>query len=145
VRLRLALIPATRFFRFVMVGASGALVDMFVLFLLSDPQTLGFGLTRSKIAAAELAIVNNFLWNDAWTFRDLIAGDAGWRRKLRRFAKFNLICGIGLLLNVILLNVQFNLLDMNRYVANAIAIALVTAWNYRFNVMLGCRDTAAAE
>jgi putative flippase GtrA len=44
VRLRLALIPATRFFRFVMVGASG--VDMFVLFLLSDPQTLVFGLTR---------------------------------------------------------------------------------------------------
>jgi dolichol-phosphate mannosyltransferase len=145
VRLRLELFPGTRFFRFVMVGASGALVDMLVLFLLSDPHTLGFGLTRSKVAAAELAIVNNFLWNDAWTFHDLIGGHAGWRHKLRRFAKFNLICGIGLLLNVILLNVQFNLLGMNRYVANAIAIALVTAWNYRFNVMLGWRDTAAAD
>jgi putative flippase GtrA len=54
-----------------------------------------------------LAIVNNFFWNDTWTFHDLIGGHAGWRRKLRRFAKFNLICGIGLLLNVILLNVQF--------------------------------------
>jgi dolichol-phosphate mannosyltransferase len=44
----------------------------------------------------ELAIINNFLWNDAWTFRDLIGDQRGLRHKLRRLLKFNLVCGIGL-------------------------------------------------
>ena len=142
VRLRFAVAPSRRFYRFVVVGASGALVDMLVLFLLGDPRTLGLGLTRSKVAAAELALINNFIWNDAWTFRDLIRDQNGWQHRLRRFAKFNVICGIGLVLNVVLLNVLFNLFDMNRYVANAVAIGAVMAWNYRFNVLLGWRDTA---
>jgi dolichol-phosphate mannosyltransferase len=142
VRLRFGNLSAIRFSRFAVVGASGVIVDMLVLFLLSDPRALGFGLTRSKIAAAELAMINNFLWNDAWTFQDLIGRQRGWRHKLRRFAKFHVICSIGLALNVLLLNVQFNVLGMNRYVANAVAIGVVTLWNYRFNLMLGWRDTA---
>jgi dolichol-phosphate mannosyltransferase len=145
VRLRLATLPKARFWRFAAVGASGVLVDMGVLFLLSDPRALGFGLTRSKIAAAEIAILNNFLWNDAWTFRDLVGARRGLGHKLRRLAKFNAICGIGLLLNVVLLNIQFNWLGMNRYVANLIAIGIVTAWNYWFNLKLAWRDTAAGD
>jgi dolichol-phosphate mannosyltransferase len=144
-RLRLATLPVARFMRFAMVGGSGLVVDMAVLFLLSDPRTLGLGLTRSKLVAAELAIINNFLLNDAWTFRDLAAGQRGTRHKLRRFLKFNAICGIGLVLNVVLLNVQFNLLHMNRYVANLIAIGAVTLWNFWLNLKLSWRDSAASE
>jgi dolichol-phosphate mannosyltransferase len=142
VRLRLSALSTTRFLRFALVGASGVFVDMAVLFLLSDPRTLGFGLTRSKAVAAELAIINNFLWNDAWTFRDLVGDQRGWRHKLRRLLKFNAVCGIGLLLNVLLLNLQFNVFHINRYVANLVAIAVVTAWNYWLNVRLNWRDTA---
>lgn len=65
VRLRLSLWQVNRFFRFAVVGLSGVLVDMMFLFLLSDASTLALPLTRSKIIAAELAIINNFLWNDA--------------------------------------------------------------------------------
>ena len=54
------------------VGLSGVAIDMGLLWLLSDPAALGWGLTRSKLIAAESAIVNNFLWNDLWTFRDLV-------------------------------------------------------------------------
>ena len=60
-----------------------------VLYLLSDPQTLGWGLTRSKVIAASTAILNNFLWNDAWTFRDSPRVSAGMRHRLRRLLKFN--------------------------------------------------------
>jgi dolichol-phosphate mannosyltransferase len=144
VRLRLSALSTRRFLRFALVGASGVLVDMAVLFLLSDPRSLGLGLTRSKIVAAELAIVNNFLWNDAWTFRDLIGEQRGLRHKLRRLLKFNAVCGGGLLLNVLLLNVQFNLLHMNRYAANLIAIGVVTVWNYWLNLKLNWRDTSVA-
>ena len=126
VRLRLSALSTLRFMRFALVGASGVVVDMALLFLLSDPRSLGLGLTRSKIVAAELAIINNFLWNDAWTFRDLVGARRGPRHKLRRLLKFNAVCGIGLVLNVVLLNIQFNVLHINRYVANLIAIGVVT-------------------
>jgi len=42
--------------RFCLVGASGVAVDVLILFLLSDPTMLGWGLTRSKIIAAETAM-----------------------------------------------------------------------------------------
>jgi dolichol-phosphate mannosyltransferase len=143
-RLRLSAASTIRFMRFALVGASGVLVDMAMLFLLSDPRSLGLGLTRSKIAAAELAIINNFLWNDAWTFRDLVGGQRVAGHKLRRLLKFNAICGFGLALNVVLLNIQFNVFHINRYVANLVAIGVVTVWNYWLNLRLNWRDTGPA-
>jgi dolichol-phosphate mannosyltransferase len=132
VRLRLATLPP-RFPRFAVVGFTGVLVDMGLLFLLSDSRAFGWGLTRSKVLAAEAAIVNNFLWNDAWTFGDLAKKLGGGRARLKRFAKFNLICAMGLALSVLLLSLQVDILHVNRYVANGVAIVLVTAWNFWMN------------
>ena len=140
-RLRLDTLLAARFARFAAVGSSGVLVDMGLLYALSDPHMLGWGLTRSKLLAAEIAIVNNFIWNDAWTFGDLAADQQGALQKLKRFGKFNVVCALGLVLNLGLLNLQFNLLGMNRYLANAIAIALVTMWNFWLNMKLSWRST----
>jgi dolichol-phosphate mannosyltransferase len=142
-RLRLAGLPMARFVRFALVGFSGVFVDMGVLYLLSDPSMLGMGLTRSKAIAAELAIINNFLWNDAWTFRDKVGTQTGIGHKLRRLIKFNLVCGIGLVLNIVLLNLMFNYLRMDRYLANGLAIAIVTGWNFWLNVKLSWRDSGA--
>jgi dolichol-phosphate mannosyltransferase len=138
-RLRFSTLPFSRFVRFAVVGCSGVVVDMGLLFLLSDPSTLGWGLTRSKLIASELAILNNFIWNDSWTFRDISARQTSNTDRLRRFAKFQLICLAGLVLNTVLLNLQFNLLGMNRYVANAVAIVVVTAWNFWLNLKLSWR------
>jgi dolichol-phosphate mannosyltransferase len=138
-RLRLANLAPERFLRFAVVGLSGVIVDMGLLYYLSDPASLGWGLTRSKLIAAELAMVNNFIWNDAWTFGDLANTRDLWKARLRRFAKFQSICTAGLLINAVLLNLQFNLLGMNRYEANAIAIAAVTGWNYWLNLKLTWR------
>ncbi|MEA3173936.1 MAG: dolichol-phosphate mannosyltransferase, partial [Gammaproteobacteria bacterium] len=55
-------------------------------------------------------------------------------------AKFQAICFAGLMLNTILLNLQFNLLGVNRYVANAIAILVVTGWNFWLNLKLSWRE-----
>jgi dolichol-phosphate mannosyltransferase len=139
VRLRLASETFRRFLRFGVVGLSGVVVDMTLLYLLSDPQSLGWGLTRSKLIAAEVAIINNFLWNDAWTFGDRSRRHPGLARRLRRFAKFQAVCLAGLAMNTVLLNLQFNLLGMNRYVANAIAIAAVTGWNFWLNLKISWR------
>jgi dolichol-phosphate mannosyltransferase len=139
VRLRIARLPVDRFLRFCLVGLSGVFVDMGFLFVLSDPTMLGWGLTRSKLIGSELAIINNFLWNDVWTFGDISRHQLGLRRRLRRFGKFQLICLAGLALNTTLLNFQFNILGMNRYIANAVAIVIVTGWNYWLNSKLSWR------
>jgi dolichol-phosphate mannosyltransferase len=138
-RLRFSTLPFSRFARFAVVGCSGVVVDMGLLFLLSDPSMLGWGLTRSKLMASEMAILNNFIWNDSWTFRDISARQTGSKDRLRRFAKFQLICLAGLVLNTVLLNLQFNFLGMNRYVANAVAIIVVTGWNFWLNLKLSWR------
>jgi dolichol-phosphate mannosyltransferase len=140
-RLRFDTLLESRFFRFALVGLSGVVVDMGLLFLLSDPTTLGLGLTRSKLLAAEAALLSNFHWNDRWTFGDLVPEQRRAGATLKRLAKFQLICLAGVALNVLLLNLQFNLLGVNRYLANAVAIGVVTGWNYLLNRALSWRAT----
>lgn len=140
IRQRTAL-PMGRFIRFGLVGLSGVFIDMAVFYLLSDPSTLALGLTRSKIVAAEVAIVNNFLWNDRWTFGDISARQSGHSQRLKRFLKFNAVCVAGLVFNVLILNLLFNVFGINRYVANLMAIALVTVWNFWLNLKLSWRVT----
>lgn len=149
-RLRFARWPVVRFLRFGLVGFSGVFVDMTLLYLLSDPSALGWGLTRSKIIASEVAIVNNFLWNDLWTFRDISSHQRGWRKRIKRLLKFNIVCLAGLVLNVLLLNLLFNLLGFDRipygrYLANFIAIAAVTLWNFWINLKLSWRVTEVRD
>ncbi|NET35720.1 MAG: glycosyltransferase [Cyanothece sp. SIO1E1] len=133
--------PWQRFIQFSLVGLTGVFVDMAILYLLHDPTVLGWGLTRSKILAAETAIINNFLWNDAWTFADLAQQQQGWHHRLKRFLKFNLVCLLGLCLNVLLLNLLFNSLGVHYLAANLVAIATITFWNFWINLRLNWRVT----
>jgi dolichol-phosphate mannosyltransferase len=128
-----------RFIQFGLVGGTGVLVDMTVLFLLADPRTLGWNLSLSKALAAEIAILNNFLWNDAWTFRDLSADRTGWRARSNRLGKFNLICLVGIVLNILILNGEVHWLHIDVYPANFAAIVLVSIWNFGMNLKFGWR------
>lgn len=146
IRLRLATLPGSTFLKYCVVGASGVLVDMALLYFLSDPRALGLGLTRSKLIAGEMAIVSNFLLNDFWTFRATSKAQAGLVAMFRRFLAFNAICAAGLGINVLVLNLLFNIGHMNRYLANAIAIVAVTGWNYWLNRKLNwARPEAAGD
>lgn len=138
---KFAHLPTRRFILFCLVGLSGVFVDMIVLYLLHDPSTLGWGLTRSKIVAAEVAIINNFLWNDRWTFKDLSSQQKGLRKQVKRFLKFNLICLVGLIINIVLLNLLFNILQIHYLFANLLAIVVVTVWNFWMNWKLSWRVT----
>ncbi len=139
IRLRLSLGPIARFFRFGIVGFSGVFVDMAVFYLLREQ--LGLGLTRSAILSAEVAIINNFLWNDFWTFGDIASRQPGKRQRFKRLLKFNIICLAGLILNVSMVNLLFNYFGVNEYLAKLIAIAAVTVWNFWLNLKLSWRVT----
>jgi len=138
---RKVFLPAKRFVKFGLVGLSGVFVDMAIFYLLSDPTTLHLGITRSKIIAGELAILNNFIWNDLWTFHDLSAGQHIWHQKFLRFLKFNLVCCFGLIFNLIILNGLYNYFHVNQYLANLIAIGTVMIWNFWINLNLSWRVT----
>jgi dolichol-phosphate mannosyltransferase len=127
------------------VGMTGVVVDMTMLYLLSDPTTLALPLTQSKIIAGEIAICNNFLWNDAWTFADVSMAQQEWYRRLKRFLKFNAICLVGLAFNVLILNLVFNFIVPDRYIANLLAILVTTFWNFWFNLKLSWRVTQVQQ
>jgi dolichol-phosphate mannosyltransferase len=137
--LRFARWPMGKFLRFGLVGFSGVFVNMAVLYVLREIFNLE--LTRSLIFAAELAIISNFFWNDLWTFGDISQRQPGMSQRLKRLLKFNTICLMGLILNVLLVNVMFNIFGMNEYLANLIAIAAVTLWNFWINMKLSWRVT----
>ena len=58
------------------------------------------------------------------------------------FLKFNAICSLGIILNIVILNIEFNMFHVNRYLANFIAIGLVTLWNYKSNKEFSWRVTS---
>ncbi len=134
-----------RYVRFCVVGASGMGVDMAMLWLLADPRMLGWNLTWSKVLAAEAALVNNFAWNELWTFRGLAGGAGGWRGRLGRLAKFHLICLAGIGWGVLLLQAQVAGLGLNVYLANFLAIVAVSVWNFALNLKFGWRAAPRAS
>ncbi|MGK7882956.1 MAG: glycosyltransferase [Crocosphaera sp.] len=162
--LRLRLSLSARFIQFCLVGFSGLFVDLTVFSLLRNGLELG--LTRSTIFSAELAIINNFLWNDLWTFRDISSRQPGKRQRLKRFIKFNLVCLAGVVLQTLLVNVFFAIfkeLKLDDMIANVItngllrellasdilakliAIIMVTFVNFWLNSKLSWRVTEVEQ
>ena len=134
-----------RYAKFCVVGGTGMVVDMGVIYFLASPCMLGWNLSLSKAIAAEVAIINNFVWNDAWTFQGLAACQSLWLERLVRFGKFNLICAAGIGLSVLLLNVQVYWLAINVYLANFISIVLVSLWNFFLNLRFGWNASTSSR
>jgi dolichol-phosphate mannosyltransferase len=131
--------PVGRFLRFGVVGFSGLGVDLAVFYVLRE--VLKLGLTRSTILSAEMAIINNFLWNDIWTFGDISRRQKGVGARLKRFLKFHVICLAGVILQALIVNLLYNVLKLNEYLAKLIAIAVVVLWNFWVNLKLSWRVT----
>ncbi|MBD2441696.1 glycosyltransferase family 2 protein [Dolichospermum sp. FACHB-1091] len=131
--------PVGRFLRFGAVGLSGVFVDLTIFHLMRT--VINLGLTRSTILSAEIAILNNFLWNDLWTFGDISRKQRGKRQCFKRFLKFNIVCLAGIIIQTLVVNFLFNNLGMNQYIAKLIAIAVATIWNFWVNLKLSWRVT----
>ncbi len=139
IKLRFSLWPIEKFFRFGVVGFSGVFVDFTIYYLLRN--LLNFDLLPSGAISAEVAIINNFIWNDLWTFGDISRRQLGKRQRLKRFLKFNLICLFGVFLNLSILSILAKIFGINEYIAKTIAIAFVTVWNFWINLKLSWRVT----
>jgi dolichol-phosphate mannosyltransferase len=131
--------PIGRFLRFGLVGFSGVFVDLAAFYLLRTQ--LGLPIARSTMLSAELAVINNFLWNDLWTFRDISKYQPGLRPRLKRFLKFNIICLAGIILQALLVSLMHDAFGWNEFLAKLLAIAIVTFWNFWINLKLSWRVT----
>jgi dolichol-phosphate mannosyltransferase len=90
-----------RFLKFGAVGASGVVVNLGVLALLTNLWGMGSSIALKDLAYAisvEVSILTNFLLNDAWTFQDRKAASGPfWRRGLR----FHLVSLVGFAVNLV--------------------------------------------
>lgn len=67
--------------RFAIVGGSGAVISLSVLFLLTDIAGLHY--LVSYLIAGTLAITNNYIWHSRWTFKT--------NKGLSGYAKYTII------------------------------------------------------
>lgn len=117
--------------KFGMVGASGVLVNMLVLWLLKARTAAPLWLASG--AAIELSILNNFFWNYHWTFVDRRGEEANvWWRAL---AKYHLAVSVAAISNFVILWLLHDRWEMDYLRANALGILAGFAINYGFSAL----------
>ena len=118
-----------RVFKFGLVGISGIVVNMGVLWYLTE--FVGFYYLVSSLFAIELAILNNFVWNDLWTFKE------GASHKLssrwHRLISFHVVSAGGLVINMGILYLLTSVGGVYYLISNIIGILVGFGWNFMVN------------
>lgn len=132
--LRLGLRTWKRFLKFCIVGGLGVLVNMGILYLLTE----NFGLTYklSSLFAIQTAIISNFVFNNLWTFKK----STNESSCLVKFFKFEGVSVVGALINWGVLVGLTELAGVHYLVSNLIGILVGTLWNYLVNVQYTWRE-----
>ena len=116
-----------RFFKFCIVGLSGIVVSESVLWFFTEITSLLY--LVSAVLSSELATINNFTWNDVWTFRDRIS-DSSIKAALRRLLRFNLTRIGGIAIGLAVLAILTEALRIHYLISNLFAICVAVLWNY---------------
>lgn len=116
-----------RFARFCLVGASGVLVNMWILWMLVSRGTYYL---YAGITAVVIATTWNFLLNDALTWGDLRSPSL--RVKAGRYLQYWAVTGVASLVQVTLLFVLTGA-GLPYLAANLCGIGAAAVWNFRTN------------
>src|SRR5665213_1615000 len=117
----------TRFARFLVVGASGVVVNMGTLILLTE--RLGCPYAISSLFAISLSILSNFALNNAWTWSDRRTGTVG-----HRLAKYVVVASVTAFGgNWCLLILLTRFFGVDYRISNLIGIAVGMALNFALN------------
>jgi len=118
-----------RFVKFCLVGLSGVLVNMGLLWLLTEFAGLFYLL--SAAISIETSILSNFTLNDYFTFRDRRSPTL--KSFLSRLVRFNLVSLAGLALNMGVLWLLTEVFGVYYLLSNLCGIVVATLWNYLVN------------
>jgi dolichol-phosphate mannosyltransferase len=119
-----------RIFKFGIVGLSGILVNQLMLITLKE--SAGFPIWIAGAIAIEVAIINNFVWNDLWTFKSAERSHK-LSNRWHRLLAFEVVSSGGAMINYAILNLMVFLFATNYQIANIIGILLGFAWNFTVN------------
>jgi len=114
-------------FKFNLVGVAGFIFQTAALFVLTRtvPRV---GYLAATALAVELAVLNNFVWHQRWTWRD--RPSLTKKQTLQRMAKFNATTGmVSLAGNLFLMSVlvgRFGLPILSANVVTVIACSLLS-------------------
>jgi len=119
-----------RLIKFAVVGGSGFIVNMVFLWLFTE--IFGLYYIISSVLAIALAMINNFIWNDTWTWRG--RGESGIRAFFIRLLKFCLVASLaGYIGNLGTLWALTHFFHLHYMVSNIFGIAVGTFLNYFLN------------
>jgi dolichol-phosphate mannosyltransferase len=118
-----------RIFKFGIVGISGIVVNLGILFLLVE----FFGLNKDLASpiAIEFAILNNFIWNDLWTFGSVENQKVSGR--WHRLVAFNMVSVGGAAINYGIFLVLTSWFAVYYLAAQFIGILVAFVWNFLIN------------
>jgi dolichol-phosphate mannosyltransferase len=114
------------------VGASGTVINEVLLYSLRAI----LGLILAQAVGVELSIINNFIWNDSFTFRQernepIGLNDQQQKGKLFRLSKYNLLSIGTFALNLITYTLVLSELGKAWYIVASLAAILVAfIFNY---------------
>jgi dolichol-phosphate mannosyltransferase len=129
IRLRMSTLTGTPFFRYVLVGLSGVAIDMGLLYVFSEPTMLGFGIARSKVLAAQPALLWTFFFHETWSFAN-VRKPREMSQVLRRLFAYYAVGTVGLFFAVVILSLLVEFAHLSQYLANAVGISVFASWNY---------------
>lgn len=116
------------FIRFNVVGVFGFALQSAVLFVLTH-SAYPVGYLVATAAAVELAILNNFVWHQRWTWSDRPSATTG--ETLRRLAKFNITNGaVSITGNLVLMSILIGRLGLPIAGANLASVAACSICNF---------------
>ena len=108
--------------RFCLVGASGYAVNLAVYTLLLKAGGVHYLLAAT--GSFLVAVTSNYTWNRLWTFR----GERG--HVAYQGLRFLVVSTIALAANLVILRLLVDSFEVGKVLAQALAIVLVTPWNF---------------
>jgi putative flippase GtrA len=115
-----------KFFKFIIVGFSGMIVDFSITILLKEKLKVNRYISNS--AGFTIAASSNYLFNRFWTF------ESNNPRVLMEYSTFFLISLIGLAINNLIIYMFEKKLKF--YFAKFLAIMVTSIWNFMANYYL---------
>jgi dolichol-phosphate mannosyltransferase len=118
-----------RLAKFGLVGTWGFVVNMSILWFLTEMGGLYYLL--SSIVAVEIALINNYVLNDLWTWHD--RGKSGKREYLKRMLKYHITASAAMLTNISILWFFTELVGIYYLTSNIFGILCGAALNFFVN------------
>ena len=116
-----------KFVKFGVVGFSGIFVDFGVTYVLKE--RLGIHKYIASSLGFIVATISNYLLNRYWTF------NTGQSAHFLQFGKFFGVAIVGLVFNNLIIYAFNDRLKINFYASKAIAICIVSLWNFFGNYL----------